>query len=193
MVYSNGMMSIITTLCFLANMILGITTVRYGLKSNGMPGVFYTLLTLGATVFWTLSGIFFLHFENNCLGQIGFFVWNLIPVLPWIFLCRKKYRISKPYFFRLGLSGILTQAVFFTEIICLVIFGNWQDALEYDISRYCGAFLLLFAVPAFLLNSFAFWIKKESWKCPDIALALIAGLSAFFFFLLGVGAMRISV
>ena len=191
--YNNNMMSIITIHCFLANMILGIATLRYGFKSNGMPGVLYTLLAVSASVFWTLAGIFFLHFENNCWGQMGFFAWTAMPCLPWIFLCRKKYKFSKPYFFRLGLFGILTQAVFFTAETCLTVTGNWQDALEYDIPRYCGAFLLLFAVPAFFLNSLAFWTKKESWKCPDIALAMIAGLSGFFFFLVGAGALRISV
>lgn len=185
------MMFIITV--FFTNIILEITTVRYGFKSNGMPGVLYTLLSLSASVFWTLSGIFFLPFENTPAGQAKFLIWNLVPLLPWIFLCRKKYRISSVRLFLIGLSGIFSQAVFLTGVIYLALGENWQKALEYDISRYCGAFLLLFAVPGLLLNSLTFWIKKESWKCPNIALALIAGSSAFFFFILGVGALRLSV
>jgi len=101
--------------CFLANVILGIATLRCGFKDNGMPGVLYTLLAVSASVFWTVSGICFLHFENNCRGQMGFFAWTAMPCLPWIFLCRKKYKISKPYFLRLGIAGILTQAAFLAK------------------------------------------------------------------------------
>ena len=191
--YHNYMMFTITICCFFANIICGIATVRYGLKSNGMPGVLCVLLTLTVSVVWTFAEIFFLPSENNWLGQIKFFAWTLLPFLPWIFLWRKKYKILSPELFRIGLSGFLTQAVFFTEITCLAVGGNWQESLEYDIPRYCGAILLLFAVPALLLNSLAFWIKKESWKCPNVTLALIAGLSAFFFFLVGLGSLRISV
>ena len=179
--------------CFLANVILGIATLRYGFKDNGMPGVLYTLLAVSASVFWTVSGICFLHFENNCLGQMGFFAWTAIPCLPWIFLCRKKYKISKPYFLRFGIAGILTHAAFFAGVTYLAVTGNWQEALEYDISRYCGIFLLLFAVPAFLLNSLAFRFKEENWKCPDITSAMIALLSAIFFFAVGVTVLRVSV
>ena len=191
--YSKSMMFTAMIDCFLANMIFGIMTLRYGFKSNGMPGVLYTLLTLSASAFWIITGMFFIHFENNCCGQTGFFAWTAIPFLPWIFLFRKKNKVSKPYFFRLGIAGILTQAALFTAVTCLAVNGNWQEALEYDISRYCGAFLLLFAVPAFFLNSLAFWFKEENWKCPDIASAMIALLSAIFFFAVGAGALRISV
>ena len=191
--YSKSMMFTDIIHCFLANVILGIATVRYGFKDNGMPGVLYTLLAVSASVFWTVSGICFLHFENNCWGQMGFFAWTAMPCLPWIFLCRKKYKFSKPYFLRLGIAGILTHAAFFAGVTYLAVTGNWQEALEYDISRYCGIFLLLFAVPAFLLNSLAFWFKEENWKCPDIASAMIALLSAIFFFAVGAGALRISV
>ncbi len=190
--YSKSMMFTDIIHCFLANVILGIATLRYGFKDNGMPGVLYTLLAVSASVFWTVSGICFLHFENNCWGQMGFFAWTAMPCLPWIFLCRKKYKISKPYFLRLGIAGILTHAAFFAGVTYLAVTGNWQEALEYDISRYCGIFLLLFAVPAFLLNSLAFWFKEENWKCPDITSAMIALLSAIFFFAVGVTVLRVS-
>ena len=107
------MMFTITICCFFANIICGIATVRYGLKSNGMPGVLCVLLTLTVSVVWTFAEIFFLPSENNWLGQIKFFAWTLLPFLPWIFLWRKKYKILSPELFRIGLSGFLTQAVFF--------------------------------------------------------------------------------
>ena len=185
------MIFIITT--FFGNIFLGIATARYGFKSNGMPGAFYALLTLSLSVFWTLCGIFFMPFENNWWGQSTFFMWNLIPFLPWIFLCRKKYRISFSGGLRLGFAGILFQSVFLAGVTYLALGENWLEALEYDISRYCGALLLLFAVPALLLNSLVFWFEKESWKCPNHLLAILAGAGAFFFFCMGLASLRVSV
>ena len=55
--------------------------------------------------------------------------------------CPEKYKISKPYSFRFGIAGILTQAAFFTAVTYLPVTGNRQEALEDDMPRYCGAFL----------------------------------------------------
>ena len=55
--------------------------------------------------------------------------------------CPEKYKISKAYFPRFGIAGILTQAAFFTAMTYLPVTGNRQEALEDDMPRYCGAFL----------------------------------------------------
>lgn len=46
-VYCKNMMLTLAIHCLLANILLGAATARYSFKCNGMPGVFYALLTLG--------------------------------------------------------------------------------------------------------------------------------------------------
>lgn len=48
--------------CLLANIFLGAATARYSFKCNGMPGVFYALLTLGGVCSGHLSGL-----SSHCL------------------------------------------------------------------------------------------------------------------------------
>lgn len=182
--------------CLLANILLGAATARYSFKCNGMPGVFYALLTLGGSVFWTLIGPLIalsLPFTENWCRVVIFFIWEFALFLPWGILCRNKYKLSSPWFFWIGFSGILTQSSFLAGLILMTVGEDLQKVLEYDISRYCSCLLLLFLVPAFILAALTFSFKKESWKCPDATLALASWACALFFFCTGLFSLKASV
>ena len=160
-----------------------------------MPGVFYTLLTSAGTVFWSLIGpsiVLALPFTENWCRIIIFLIWESVIFLPWLILCRNKYKVSEPGFSRIGISGIFTQLFFLIWITLILTSENLQEVLEYDIGRFCGCLLLLFTVPAFILTALAFSFKKKSWQCPDTTLALAAWSCALFFFFVGLLTMKVT-
>ena len=159
-----------------------------------MPGVFYTLLTSAGTVVWSLIGpsiVLALPFTENWCRIIIFLIWESVIFLPWLILCRNKYKVSEPGFSQIGISGIFTQLFFLIGIALMLTKENLQEVLEYDIGRYCGG-LLLFAVPAFILTALVFSFKKKSWQCPDTTLALAAWCCALFFFGAGLFAIKVT-
>ena len=189
------MMLIFTICCFFATILLGIVTVCCGFRNNGMPGVFYTLLTSGGTVFWSLLGpsiVLSLPFMENWCRIVIFLIWESVIFLPWLILCRNKYKVSAPGFLQIGISGIFTQLSFLVWIVFMLTRENLQEVLEYDIGRFCGGLLLLFAVPAFILTALAFSFKKKSRQCPDTTLALAAWSCALFFFCAGLSGLKIT-
>jgi len=160
-----------------------------------MPGVFYTLLTSGGTVFWSLIGpsiVLSLPFTENWCRIVIFLIWESVIFLPWLILCRNKYKVSEPEFSRIGISGIFTQLFLLIGIALMLTNENLQEVLEYDIGRFCGGLLLLFTVPAFILTALVFSFKKKSWQCPDTTLALAAWVCALFFFGAGLFAIKVT-
>ena len=193
--YCIGMMFIFTICCLGITILLGIVTLCCGFRNNGMPGVFYTLLISGGTVFWSLIGpsiVLSLPFMENWCRIVTFLIWESVIFLPWLILCRNKYKVSEPGFSRIGISGIFTQLSFLIWIALMLTKENLQEVLEYDIGRFCGCLLLLFTVPAFILTALAFSFKKKSWQCPDTTLALAAWSCALFFFFVGLLAMKVT-
>ena len=98
------MMFIFTICCFFATILWGIVTVCCGFRNNGMPGVFYTLLTSGGTVFWSLIGpsiVLSLPFTENWCRIVIFLIWESVIFLPWLILCRNKYKVSEPEFWNI--------------------------------------------------------------------------------------------
>ena len=188
-------MFIFTICCFFATILWGIVTVCCGFRNNGMPGVFYTLLTSAGTVFWSLIGpsiVLSLPFMENWCRIIIFLIWESVIFLPWLILCRNKYKVSEPGFSQIGISGIFTQLFFLIGIALMLTKENLQEVLEYDIGRFCGGLLLLFTVPAFILTALVFSFKKKSWQCPDTTLALAAWVCALFFFGAGLVAIKVT-
>ena len=160
-----------------------------------MPGVFYTLLISGGTVFWSLIGpsiVLSLPFMENWCRIVIFLIWESVIFLPWLILCRNKYKVSEPGLSRIGISGIFTQLFFLIGIALMLTKENLQEVLEYDIGRFCGGLLLLFTVPAFILTALAFSFKKKSWQCPDTTLALAAWVCALFFFCAGLSGLKVT-
>ena len=129
--------------CLFANMLFGAATTCYSFKCKGLPGIAYSLFSLATLVVWSIIGTLlclFFSFGENRYGFAIFFVWHLVTFFPWILLCRKKYKISEPWFPWIGLSGILTQVSFLTGI-SLFAFEDGLSDID-NIFRYCALLLL---------------------------------------------------
>ena len=103
-------------------------------------------------------------FTENWCRIVIFLIWESVIFLPWLILCRNKYKVSEPGFSQIGISGIFTQLPFLIGIALMLTKENLQEVLEYDIGRFCGGLLLLFTVPAFILTALVFSFKKKSWQ-----------------------------
>lgn len=183
-----------TVCCFFANILASIVTIVYGFKCRGWTGVFYTLAALGGSCFWCITGTIWqanLPIINNMVNLTIFFLWNSGAFLPWILLYCKYKSSEKPYR-KITFAGIFTQIIFLAGITILAIDGDLQNNLDY-ISRYCGCLLLLFIAPGFILTWIAVVSMSARWKYHKISLTFVIVISALFFFLAGLGALRISV
>lgn len=192
------MMFDFTIHCFIANILFGIAACHYGFKSKGMPGVFYVLISLGASALWTLAGagIFScLPFRETLCGSVLFFVWNLAALFPWGLLCRSRYKSSEPWFFWIGAAGVLAYAAFLAGVACLVAGENsWQGLNDCNIDnifRFCGLVLLL-SVPALMFTAVSLSIQKEGQKSAKPSLPFAAWGSSLLFFLIGMGALGLA-
>ena len=63
-----------------------------------------------------LGAVLSLPFTENWCRIVIFLIWESVIFLPWLILCRNKYKVSEPEFSRIGISGIFTQLFFLIGI-----------------------------------------------------------------------------
>ena len=189
------MMFLFTLFCFFVNIFAGIATIVCGFKRKGLPGVFYTLATLGLSCLWCITGTLFLEklpLTNNWLLLIIFFIWNSAVFLPWILLYRKTHNRSGTHYRSTVLAGFFTQIFFLTGTTFLAPEGNLPENLIFA-SRYCGCLLLLFIDPCLFLTLIAAESFNARWQYRKISLLFAIILSILIFFFAGARALQVSV
>ena len=152
-----------------------------------MPGVFYTLLTSGGTVFWSLIGpsiVLSLPFTENWCRIVIFLIWESVIFLPWLILCRNKYKVSEPGFSRIGISGIFTQLSFLIGIALMLTKEKRFSHINLTMSG--ARFASFKSVFNFTQRIFPEDLSKEQGQklfpsCKMLAISVSAGLFYDFF------------
>lgn len=114
----------ITSLCFLAVILLGLTAICFGFRDKGMEGVVDAACLHGGGVLWSFAGAVVLNspFSRECpVGFLLFVLWELAPFVPWGAMCRKK---NGPLSFRTGVAGLLAQGFFLLGGVSLCPVGR---------------------------------------------------------------------
>lgn len=182
---------VITSLCFLAVILLGLTAICFGFGNKGMAGAVDAACFHGGGVLWSFAGAAALNspFFRECpVGVLLFLLWELAAFVPWGAMCRqKKGRLS----FRTGVAGLLAQGFFLLGVYPYALSVGEGD-LEMGLFLYHGLLMLLYFIPLFIIIACVVCLKRDIPEDEKVWMRLTGWGGVFVFFLVGLFSIGLS-